>query len=333
MVLMLMVFAGALFAQSGDKLLDELNRTDEIISRAAPVIEQSGNQDALRLLGEARRLQEQAWEAYRNRMPRRAGSLTSSARQRVRDALMLVEVSPDKVQAEIRRTAELMSEVGPLVGRSVEPRVAELWNMAQSEQGSARAEFEAQRYRFALKFTFAARQHTREAFDIVRRSIDPERVWAALERTDALIERAAEPVRAAGIERARLLLQKAVELQAQARTAFGNRESGKALRLTFASRDLALRAWEIAVGQAGPVLAERALRETDELFADWAGPIQDAGAEPLRLLEQARNLQQSARGSLGAGDCRAAYVATTRARRLLQRAIDLVQTGEPSGQQ
>jgi len=169
---------------------------------------------------------------------------------------------------------------------------------------------------------------------MIRRSINPDRVRRVIDRTDALLERAAGPVKASGRERAIQMLQKAMEMQVQAKTAFGNRQLVLALRLTLAARNIAWRAWELAVGGAGPDLTRQALAETDELLAEWPQAITDAGApDAAQLLAQAQGLQQTARDSFAADNCRAAFVATTRAHRLLQRAIDIVQSGEPSTQE
>jgi hypothetical protein len=331
---MLLVLTAALSAQSTDKLQDELRRTDDIIARAAPVIERSGNERAIALLGEARQLQSQAWAAYHNRQPRRAGTLTLSARQKVKDALLLIDISPDRVREEVRRTSDLMNEAAPLVKRSTNPRVQELWRMVQSEQAQAKTELEAGHYRLALKYTFTARNHLKEAIDIIRRSITPEQFEAAIQRTDALLERTSAPVKASGNERAIQTLQNAADMQEQARAAWRSRQVLQAFRLARSARDLAWRAWELAVGQADPAMVQQALTETDGLLSEWSGAVADArSTEASGLLAQATTLQQSAQEHFAAGRLKPAFVATTRARRLVQRAIDLVHSGEPSTQE
>jgi hypothetical protein len=171
--------------------------------------------------------------------------------------------------------------------------------------------------------------HAKGVLDILGRYVNPERVETALRKVDNLIERVTGPVRESGNPRAAELLQKAVDVQARARAAFRNRQLREAVRLTMSARDLAFRALELALGNASPPAAEQALAETDELLSDWAGPISDSdSAEAASLLEQARTLQRSAREQFSAGRVQEALSSTTRARRLLQRAIDLVQSGE-----
>ncbi|MBM3314406.1 hypothetical protein FJY71_00995 [candidate division WOR-3 bacterium] len=327
--LALLVLAALAVGQTRDELLTELTKTDRVLERVGPLVERSGNAEAKNLLAEARRLQAEAWNAYHARMPRIAHARTMRARKLAVDAGVMVDVSPEQVREELHRTADLMDRVRPHVTRVEDARAAELWNMAQSEQATARQSYEARDFRRALKFTFTAREHARLVMDILGRQVNPDRVEAALRKTDNLIERVAGPVREAGNPRADELLQKAVEVQAQAWSRFRSRQLREAVKLTMSARDLAFRALELVLGPANPAAAEQALNETEELLRDWAQAIaetENAGAGSL--LEQARTLQQSAREQFTAGQHRAAFGSTTRARRLLQRAIDLVQSGE-----
>lgn len=306
----------------------ELERTDEVIRRVQPLVENAGIPEASALLNEAIRIQEQAREAYRGNRFRMALGYTLNARGKARDAGAMVEIDPERVQAEIRRTAELMAEFGPVVKRAQLPRAGELWRMAETEQATARDEFNGRRFRFALKFTLAARMHAKEAFELCRGEADPERIRLELERTRALIDRVAEPVKSSGNELANQLLQRAVGLQEQAENALRERQMLRALKLTFAGRELAWRAWNAVRSRLGPEPVEQALAQTDALIADWQDRFSSGDDTPARnLFQQALSLQATARQRFAAGEYQPAMSLTSRARQLIQRAIDLVETG------
>jgi len=330
LTLMLLIPMAIALAQSREqeKARIELERTDEVIRRVQPLVERAQIPEATALLNEAIRIQEQARDAYRGNRFRMALGYTLSAREKAKNAGVLAEIDPERIRAEIARTADLMAEVGPLIKRANLPRANELWRMAEAEQATAWDEFAGHRFRFALKFTLAARLHVKEAFELVRGQADPERIRAELERTQALIDRISEPVKASGNERAIQLLAKAVGLQEQAVSAFRNRQWLPAVRLTFAARELAWRAWNLIRARLSPELVEQALAQTDALIADWNSRFSSGDNTPAgNLFRQAVSLQEAARKHFAARELQPALSLTSRARQLVQRAIDLLETG------
>jgi hypothetical protein len=328
LLLVLLMVLGWAGAQTGDKVREELKRTDEAIRVARPIVEQSQNEEALKTLENAVQVQKIAWDNFANQRYKRAYDQTMNARSLVRKAISLAGLTPERIRGELARTREIMDELGPAIRRSSDPRALEFWKMAQGEQASAEEQFRSQRYGLALKFTFAARLHVRNAWGILRSLIDPERVRAELDRTDELLERAREATRNVREDILLQLLDKAASLQQQARTALDNRLFGLAIKYTLAARDLILRAWEKVRGAQNPTLVERALAETDKLIEDWAPLIgQSDNTEAARLLEQAQQLQASARADFAAGRLKPAFTQTCQARRLMQQAIELYQSG------
>jgi len=326
--ILMLTLAGA-FAQSGQKVLDELRQTDDVIATAKKLVEPSGNQEARNLLNQAVQLQSQAWDNYHGKRYLRAYNLTMDARRKARDATALVVADPERIQAEIRRTNDQLAFAGPLIKRAAEPRALELWRMAVAEQQSAKDEFGQRHYWLALKLTFAARLHVRTALGLLKRIVSPERVEAEIQRTAEITVRAQEVVRTSGKERAQLMLQKALTWQEQAQVSYRNRLLGQALKLTLSARDLALRAWEQAAGAPVPSLVDQALKETNQLLEDWTDAITaSANPEAKGLLEQARLHQQSALKFHAGRKFRLALVETNTGRRLVQRAIDLIQSPE-----
>jgi len=326
---LILLSLGAVFAQSPDKVRQELERTDQVIQQARLLVEPANNLDAQAILDQAIEVQNSAWDGYRRRRYRWAYSRTLAARQRAREAMELIANFPQRVEAELRRTEELKNEAGPTIIRMNEPRAWELWEMAQSEQATARSYFARRRFRLALRFTLAARNHLLELLAIARRWLVPEKVQAELERTEWLLEQSTEPVRLSNDLRAQEMFARAGEWQAQARNKFQTRLYGQALKLTLASRDLVFRAWGMVKGTPNAVFVQLALDETDHLIAQWLEKInQEGDAEIKGMLEQALTHQKNARDFLSAGNLLEAFQETNLARRLLNRAIELIDSQE-----
>ncbi len=326
--LLILISLGVVFAQSPERVVSELRRTDEVIERAQLVVEPSGNEEAQTLLRSAIEIQNSAWEGYRGRRYRWALSRTLAARQRAWQALDMVVNNPERVRQEIERTAQLMQEAEPVVNRVDEQRVKDLWQMARSEQAAAEENFRAQRYRMALRFTITARQHTGVVLKLLRQTLSLERVELELVRTERIQERAKGPIQAAKNVRAQEMFNRAGAWQVQARNRFRERFLGRALRLTLASRDLTLRAWVLVNKEGSPELLETTLSEIERLIELWSEEFQKLNDGAARkLFAQALNHHRAARELQKAGDFAAALKEATQAQRLMNRALEVLETG------
>ncbi len=230
----------------------------------------------------------------------------------------------ERVRAEVRRTAELIAQFTPIVNSSGIPEAQQLWRIAQSEQATAESHFGRGRYRLAARFTLAAREHGKSALRLVRQQSNPERINRELDRTDALLERVSVPIDQSKNSRGRDLLNRARRWQSQSRTHLRSRQFGRALKLTFAARDLALRAWETV--RSGPDLAEQAIAEANALISEWSAVIEEAATPAATaLLNQAKSHLANAQTSFAQGQYQAALADAGLARRLLNRAVEIVQ--------
>lgn len=323
----LLTMAVAAFAQEGDKARQELEKTDRIIEQAEPVIRESGNEAARHRFDDARNLQRDAWASFHQRQYFRAVSRTKAARLVILQALEMVKFDPRQVAEELRRTGDRMQEVRPVIMASGVKEAINLWRIAEGEQETARRHYDVRRYGLALKFTFAARQHGRKAFDLVKRQGGRERVVREIERTDQMLARAKEEAGAVTDDRILELLLRARDWQHDAVEALHSGELLRALRTTLASRDLLLRAWEMAQGATNRELVEQALAETERLISDWRDVIRESGAEGARvLLERALEHQRKAHELFTARNLKPAFQETALARRLLNRAIEQAQS-------
>ncbi|OYD15268.1 hypothetical protein CH330_06165 [candidate division WOR-3 bacterium JGI_Cruoil_03_51_56] len=322
------LFAIAL-AQNGENVHKELVLTDRIINRARPVIEQSSNGDAQKLFAQAEAVQTNAWDLFKQHRYMLALRKTGWARKLVERALKLAKFDPRRVEEEVRRTAEIMNEAGPVIIRSEIPKALELWRVAKGEQETSRRAFENKYFLLALKFTMAARVHTRTAFGIVRRKGNPDRVQKEVERTKELLDKAAEQTKLVSDDRVHELLHRANDWQDQAVVALRAGQLPRALKFTFSARDLLLRVWRMVRGPANPELVEQALAETDRLVEQWADAIrQQSSKEALDMLERALEHQTKAQEHFGQRKLQPALQETSLARRLLNRAVELVESEE-----
>lgn len=326
-LILILVVTGAISAQSREKVRAELERTDGVIQRVRLVVEPSGNEEARLILNQAIAIQNSAWDGYRAQRYRWALGRTFLARKRAWEAHQLVLMV--RVEEEFRWTAEVMNEAGPLLSRSDVPKVRELWRMAQSEQLTAREHLRARRMQMALRFTIAARRHTQSALKLLKSGITPEMVTREMERTDGVIQRATEPIRARDNFRAQEMFARAGELQIRARNALRQRLFGQALRWTLASRELVLRVLLLESGLADDDF-NAVFEETEQLFVRWTRPIEFGDSEEAKgLLRQAQEHQADARRLKEAGDIAGALNQTNQARFLLNRAIELIGVNEP----
>lgn len=324
----LLLLVGFATAQTErERVRAELVKTDELLAEVKLIVDGARIEEARQLFRWAASLQQSAWSLFQRRLHGRAEGLTLRARKRAREAKVAAGIDPERVREEVRRTRDLMAEFGPAIVKANVPRANQLWKMAQTEQSAAENHLAASRYGYALKFTMAAREHGRAAFAAIRGRVGVERVGRELDRTDGLIEKAKDRLGRLSTRRATDVLNKAVELQRQARQAFADGRPLAALKLTMAARDLLLRAWESGRPEVAAELVEQALAENDALVGEWAEAIRaDADSPAAKLLEQGSRYQAGARELLNQRRLKLALAECHKARRLLQRAVELVQT-------
>lgn len=150
-------------------------------------------------------------------------------------------------------------------------------------------------------------------------------VQAELEKTDRLIERAADAVRAAGSVEGRERIERAYELQKLAWQAYRFGFSRKALALTKSAREQAEKALALAqTTSTSNGAIERELDRTDEILAkarDIIGSCQDQKA--ISLYERAASTQTEARGYYRGNRLRIALRASLNARETCKRSIEI----------
>ena len=191
---------------------------------------------------------------------------------------------------------------------------------AQTLQASARASYGSGFYRDAAALTLRARDRAYSALRVATDATGGEFVRFSIERTDALLDRVAPPVRASGVDAALRLLDVAYDAQSRAKQAALTGQPRIAINATFQARERALTALRLSDGtrSATPERARAILERTDELIGDGAWLADAGGSAPP--YERARGLQDQAHRRLDAGDARGAIDASQKARDALSKA-------------
>jgi cellobiose-specific phosphotransferase system component IIA len=150
------------------RLVRELERTDRLITKARPLIEENGDEKALVLLDRGLQTQIKAWEHYNERRYKVAYQLTTKARELVARALIIVEgpISPQRVIKAVAATDDLMARVRPVIMESQDQEAIDLFLAAGDHQDKAKASLAAERYKLALAQTKIARRLVDKALQL-----------------------------------------------------------------------------------------------------------------------------------------------------------------------
>jgi hypothetical protein len=296
-----------------ERLRVQLERTDQMIERAAEAVRATNSAIALQPLENAKSLQEMAWTSFR------AGTVEgyTAAAVQTRQALELAkkalsnarasQESDDSVQRRLERAAEFVERARELVGQSGNDTMREL--LASLQQNLQRAwEFYRQgdlrpAVKLANQVEIAARKIINMAGSDVRaQNTFEQRRSAAGERMERAREVLSECQSQTGLrflEQARAAFELSVQLARE-------NQHDAALQALQNANKLASRAIE-ECGGAG-MLQRRYDRLRTEL--DRLTEMVDPGNENAgRLIESAREQLELARRHLNANDAEAATAA------------------------
>jgi len=235
-----------------DEVLAQLQRTDQRIELAQTMLAGSDHAQAQVELDAAVTLQAQARSEYAAARLRLALDLTLRARARADRAIAILRgPSPDRVLAQLERTRELIDRARDRIEECDNDRAHALLRVAVEMQTRAEAAAKENRYLAALQLTLSARERTMTALRICKLEDDSQQASErALQRTDAVIDRAREVVGESASEQARASLTRAIEMQAEAWGQFRAARFDAAFRLTTSARSLAQRAIRLVKGES-----------------------------------------------------------------------------------
>jgi hypothetical protein len=304
-LLVLMLAVG--FAQTGDEVRRELEKTDRLISDAEPVVEASGSERAEYHLDNARDLQQSAWAGYRERKFAAAVTYTRNARRQVEIALEFAEYEPSQLERELGRTDDAIEQARPVVVGSGNQRASELLADAAARQDQARKAFRGERYREAFTDTKAARLMVEAALRLAQ-ELNAEEIRGELERTEELARRFGPEIVRSGNRRAIELWDLALDEQRTARRHFQAAEYLMALRMTMVAREHGKKAIDLV--------------RTVKLL-ERAREILQGNERAMELLARAGAWQDEAVAAFQEGRLLHAWKMTASARDLVLRAIEL----------
>jgi hypothetical protein len=199
-----------------------LDSTDELAREAEGVISKAPNPEARRLYEAGLWQLEQARSAYRANEYRKAISLGGAARNLLQRAIQraaAISVSSDaaRMQTMLDRTELLLAEILATPGAADDPKVSALLDRARKEQDLARTLYDEGHPEAALNHSLKARSTALDALWLLQRTPQADRVRAACDLVDALIQDATSEIRESGSEGAILLLDKSNEALDSAR--------------------------------------------------------------------------------------------------------------------
>lgn len=148
-----------------DRLQRELERTDALIERVAPIVDESGDPEAVRLFTHGVEIQREAWEAYRNGRARAAFALTREARGLVNRARTAAHgpLNYERVTRVLDETDRLLARAAEVVKESGNDHARALLERAFAHQAKARRLLDDRQLRKALAETRVARALAKRA--------------------------------------------------------------------------------------------------------------------------------------------------------------------------
>jgi hypothetical protein len=252
------VAPAAAFAQdiTADRVRVALEQTDRRIEQAATLVSAAANTQARSELDLARDLQTRARAAFDASQYPMAGRLTTEARRHADRAIAFVRglPDPDRVQAQLERTRDMLERASDRIQECVEDRARAMLHVAFDMQDRAENAALGSRYLGALQLTMGARERGLRALRLCRMEEDlQDAADRALRRTDQVLSRARNRLESRSSGRpalgpARDALARAAEVQDDAYRQFRSEHYEASLRLTLSARSLAHRAVRLGNG-------------------------------------------------------------------------------------
>jgi hypothetical protein len=152
-----------------ERLRRALDRTDRLVNKVEPLIEENGEKKAQMLFDRGVQTQIRAREFFDEGLYKVSYQLTFKAREMLARALVMVEgpISPERVQQAIAATDELMERIHPVIMESQNQEAIDLFLAAGNHQDKAKVLLETKRYKLALAQTKIARRLADKALEMV----------------------------------------------------------------------------------------------------------------------------------------------------------------------
>ncbi len=331
----MMVMAAAALAQSGqvrERLMDELQRTDEILIRAREAVISTSSSKAKLAYDQAVALQDKAKERFRagpgGDNYQIAARLTVDARQRAQEAVSVARTVSQNESALLRlleRTDELMQLVQDALGASDDRAVAGMYQSARDQLDRAWSFYREQQYRASLKLAKQVERAARKMLEATNRDRHAEANYdRRLEEVRRFMEEVREHLSDCNSDAASQLAEQARRAFSLAERMAGEDNHQAALRALQNSREMAGEARAACVGEDN--LGHRIDRLSDRVDRIYElVPLDNDAARTM--LAQARQQIAMARDFLATDRLDAARAAAKAAQLMLSELQRQIESG------
>lgn len=317
-VLVLLSLVSLASAQTGmrdrDRVRAELERTDQVIEHARELISHSNYAGARIALEAAVKLQNEAWDVFRDARLNRdlviAKRLTVQAREQAQRAVSSGHNAEDNVSAlqnKLERTTEMLSQARSMTGghgnsrhQSVLDAAADLldraWEMYRNGQYRAALKLVNQAEETARKVVNASQQQQQRLGQLDRQA---EMIRDGLDRVEATLAECQSEVAVKLMEQARQAYRLAVQLRNE------NRYTAAIQSLKNARKMAEQAARECRGGQSLTQRYDRLTAETDRVGEQALPSDEQAG----KLIDLIREQLDLAKDYLDSGDTKSATAA------------------------
>lgn len=310
-------------AQAGDQLDEFIARTGELIDWAAELVRESENQQARRILDEARNLHLRSQEHQRHGQPRQALTVSQRARAAAHHAAKLARETQgqqERLRLRLERFGELRDQLFDRAREADDERALRFVREADQQAHRAHDQFRQGNVEMALHLLGAAEELLARATRLLFEGGGGERLDRELERTRDLIDRTVEQTGGSAGD----LLQSAAEALARAEDFRDRQQPLRALHSLRLARRLAAQAVAVSGARVEPEAVREQLRRWDDRHGEVAEQVRESGSrQALTVLERARHHRDQAERRLGAGEVEPALRQLKAAFDLLNEASDL----------
>jgi hypothetical protein len=312
----------------GDGVRAYIQRNAELLAEASALVQETNSTKARGLLETAYSLHKQSVSLMEQNSNAMAGRMAMRTREVIQQTITVARREA-RVEEQSTRTIEragvrleqariAFEETGhdDIVARRL---------IYESADNLRRAREQMQEHMFetSLRLAESSMALSNRAIRMLRRDGQGPGVAEEIDRTQGIIDRAAES-RAVQDPALHRLLEQAMELQRRAVRSAERGEAAVAVEQTRGARSLALRAMR-AGGAAGPTDEEQAMRAlalTDDVLEGARSVLGESrNDDAARRVAEAARRQDDARRALGDGDYPRAIALTTTARDAVRQAL------------
>jgi len=313
-------------AEAQGRVEAELRRTDRILHEAQGVVAEALGDRPMEILQQAFRIQEEAWDSFRNGRYVEAGHRTGVARKGALRAIELAKAQRrllDRVQQLHAENVDLVARARDAVRKSQKPEAARLFEAGKKQLERGERAFHHREYRPAVRHSLFGRDLLLRAIRVAEGgpALSLERVTEEVRRTDEFLREAEQSMEDRSASGG--ALADARRLQDEARSSLSARRLRNARQLTLRAREVTLEALRddgaMPSQEDARALLERVAARYGDLRSEARG-VDDA--ELARLFKQVEAHLDEGRHALRENDTRRAFVEAQLASTLLGRAND-----------